>query len=479
MALLEGLEISEIMFSELDHIKNRIDAEYYQKNFLEIDSKIKAIGETNLIKIEASLDCSAFYPSITEYYDFLGNGVPFLRVNEIKNGLVKLTESTAFLPQEILDRNTSTIAVGYPGDLIIAKGGNTLAKVGLITEQHQKYALSRDLILIRTNNLKEYNRYFLWLFLHSEYGQSLLWRTASQTGQPHLTLPSINEINLPKFDLTFEELAEKLYKRSIYLNDESKRVYREAEHLLLKELNLEKFKPSQEPVNVKSFADSFGTTGRLDAEYYQVKYEDYLKQVEDYTEGNDLISSLCHVKTDNYLPTDNTEYKYIELSNIGTSGEITGSTIDFGENLPSRARRLVSKGDVIVSSIEGSLDSCALVSDEYNGALCSTGFYVLNSKKINSQSMLVLMKSELMQNILKQRCSGTILTAINKDEFLNISIPIVSPSIQEKIAELVNENFEFKTQSEHLLEVAKRAVELAIEEDEQTALNWITEQTKA
>ena len=84
-----------------------------------------------------------------------------------------------------------------------------------------------------------------------------------------------------------------------------------------------------------------------------------------------------------------------------------------------------------------------------------------------------------MQNILKQRCSGTILTAINKDEFLNISIPIVSPSIQEKIAELVNENFEFKTQSEHLLEVAKRAVELAIEEDEQTALNWITEQTKA
>tara|TARA_Y100000310_G_scaffold334999_1_gene416000 strand:- start:325 stop:1764 length:1440 start_codon:yes stop_codon:yes gene_type:complete len=479
LALLEGLEISEIMFSELDHIKNRIDAEYYQKNFLEIDSKIKAIGETNLIKIEASLDCSAFYPSITEYYDFLGNGVPFLRVNEIKNGLVKLTESTAFLPQEILDRNTSTIAVGYPGDLIIAKGGNTLAKVGLITEQHQKYALSRDLILIRTNNLKEYNRYFLWLFLHSEYGQSLLWRTASQTGQPHLTLPSINEINLPKFDLTFEELAEKLYKRSIYLNDESKRVYREAEHLLLKELNLEKFKPSQEPVNVKSFADSFGTTGRLDAEYYQVKYEDYLKQVEDYTEGNDLISSLCHVKTDNYLPTDNTEYKYIELSNIGTSGEITGSTIDFGENLPSRARRLVSKGDVIVSSIEGSLDSCALVSDEYNGALCSTGFYVLNSKKINSQSMLVLMKSELMQNILKQRCSGTILTAINKDEFLNISIPIVSPSIQEKIAELVNENFEFKTQSEHLLEVAKRAVELAIEEDEQTALNWITEQTKA
>ena len=477
--MLEGLEISEIMFSELDHIKNRIDAEYYQKNFLEIDSKIKAIGETNLIKIEASLDCSAFYPSITEYYDFLGNGVPFLRVNEIKNGLVKLTESTAFLPQEILDRNTSTIAVGYPGDLIIAKGGNTLAKVGLITEQHQKYALSRDLILIRTNNLKEYNRYFLWLFLHSEYGQSLLWRTASQTGQPHLTLPSINEINLPKFDLTFEELAEKLYKRSIYLNDESKRVYREAEHLLLKELNLEKFKPSQEPVNVKSFADSFGTTGRLDAEYYQVKYEDYLKQVEDYTEGNDLISSLCHVKTDNYLPTDNTEYKFIELSNIGTSGEITGSTIDFGENLPSRARRLVSKGDVIVSSIEGSLDSCALVSDEYNGALCSTGFYVLNSKKINSQSMLVLMKSELMQNILKQRCSGTILTAINKDEFLNISIPIVSPSIQEKIAELVNENFEFKTQSEHLLEVAKRAVELAIEEDEQTALNWITEQTKA
>ena len=36
---------------------------------------------------------------------------------------------------------------------------------------------------------------------------------------------------------------------------------------------------------------------------------------------------------------------------------------------------------------------------------------------------------------------------------------------------------ELKEQSEHLLEVAKRAVEIAIEEDEKTALDYIKQES--
>ena len=471
--MLEGLEISEILHSEVDHIKFRLDAEYYRKHFLEIDEKIKSIGETNLINIEAKLDCSAFYPSITEYYDFEGNGVPFLRVNEIKDGLVKLTESTAFLPQSVLDNNPSTIAIAYPGDLIIAKGGNTLAKVGLITDQYTKYALSRDIILVRTNKLKEYNRFFLWLFLHSEYGQALLWRTASQTGQPHLTLPSINEINLPKFDLRFEEIAERLYESSVLINEKSKITYSQVETLLLETLGLADFQPSQEPLNVKSFSDSFGSSGRLDAEYYQMKYEDYESLVRAYKGGCEAFEIACSLKDKNFKPEDKTEYKYIELSNIGKSGEITDCTTGFGKELPSRARRKVATNDVVISSIEGSLDSCALVTPEYNNALCSTGFYVVNSKKLNPETLLVLFKSKPMQALLKKGCSGTILTAISKTGLSKIPIPLIDTDTQKSIKEKINESFKLKKQSEHLLEVAKRAVEIAIEQDEETAMEYI------
>lgn len=57
------------------------------------------------------------------------------------------------------------------------------------------------------------------------------------------------------------------------------------------------------------------------------------------------------------------KYKYIELSNIGKSGEISNVDTLVGAELPTRARRIVKKGQVIVSSIEGSLESCALIGD--------------------------------------------------------------------------------------------------------------------
>lgn len=474
-ALLEGIEISIIQLSKVDHVKNRLDAEYYKKFFLLVENQIKQIGQTNLGEIGAKLDCSAFYPSITDYYNFDGAGIPFLRVNEISNGLVKITDSTAFLPQTILDNNTSTIAIGYPGDLIIAKGGNTLAKVGLITNQYDKYALSRDIILVRTNNIQKYNRYFLWLFMHSNIGQALLWRTASQTGQPHLTLPSISEIPLPQYSGKFEELAEELYKKSVLLNNKSIEYYQQSENILLETLGLKDFQTSTDSINVKGFNESFLSTGRLDAEYYQKKYEDYLKLIQSYSNGFALLTSVCNLKDNNYNPEDNKEYKYVELADIGKTGDITGCTNAKGIELPTRARRMINTDDVVISSIEGSLESCALVSEEYNNVLCSTGLYVINSKQINSETLLVLFKSEPMQYILKQNCSGTILTAINKSEFQNIPVPLINSGVQKQIKDKISESFRLKKESEQLLETAKRAVEIAIEENEEKAMKFINE----
>jgi len=108
------------------------------------------------------------------------------------------------------------------------------------------------------------------------------------------------------------------------------------------------------------------------------------------------------------------------------------------------------------------------VSKAFDGALCSTGFYVIDSNKMNSETLLVLFKSELMQNILKQHCSGIILTAINKTEFSNLPIPIIAKNPQNQVADLVQQSFTIKAESERLLATAKCAVEIAIETDEQT-----------
>ena len=96
-------------------------------------------------------------------------------------------------------------------------------------------------------------------------------------------------------------------------------------------------------------------------------------------------------------------------SNIDNTGNIRGYLQEMGQNLPSRARRRIQENDVIISSIEGSIDKIALVSNEFHNSLCSTGFYVLNSNKINSETLLVLFKNKIIQQLLKQKCSGIIL----------------------------------------------------------------------
>jgi restriction endonuclease S subunit len=208
--------------------------------------------------------------------------------------------------------------------------------------------------------------------------------------------------------------------------------------------------------------ESFLSSGRLDAEYYQSKYDEIEREIASYYDALE-IGNLCFVNQKNTKPKDGVRYKYIELSNINTIGEITGCTIDYGENLPTRARQVVKTGDVIVSSIEGSLDSCALVIPEYDNAFCSTGFYIIRSKIITSETLLVLMKLKPIQQLLKKGCSGTILTAINYDNFCNIIIPVPDGKIQTEISAKIQRCFALKAESKCLLEEAKKMVENEIE----------------
>jgi type I restriction enzyme S subunit len=56
-------------------------------------------------------------------------------------------------------------------------------------------------------------------------------------------------------------------------------LYQEAESILFDALDLKDFVPNTEPINIKSFKDSFQKTGRIDAEYYQKKYEEIVNHI--------------------------------------------------------------------------------------------------------------------------------------------------------------------------------------------------------
>lgn len=325
--------------------------------------------------------------------------------------------------------------------------------------------------------LKSKNIYpeFLFVFLKSKYGQYQLGKL--NTGNAQAYLNSLNIASLITVELvkSFQEKIKNLITVSYEKINQSKNLYSQAEELLLSELGLLGWKPKHQLAFIKNFSDT-QRAERIDAEYFQPKYEEIIEAVKKYKGGFDELGNLVKIKDKNFTPKDNEQYKYIELANISSNGEINGYTENFGNELPSRARRKVQKGNLIISSIEGSLESIALITEDWKNALCPTGFFVVNSDKINPETLLVLLKTKVGQLQLKKGCKGTILTAIDKNEFSKIFLPKIDSKIQEEIKKKITEMYEMKNLSKSLLEIAKRGVEIAIEKDEQEAEKWIENQ---
>ena len=60
---------------------------------------------------------------------------------------------------------------------------------------------------------------------------------------------------------------------------------------------------------------------------------------------------------------------------------------------------------------------------------------------------------------------GSIILHWRVGEIENVVVPLVDMPTQRKIADMVQQSFTLKAESERLLDVAKRAVEIAIEQD--------------
>lgn len=312
---------------------------------------------------------------------------------------------------------------------------------------------------------------YLFVVLSSKYCRDHIERWAKGIRQRNVGNPAVLSMAIPVLSKIQDNLAELVIK-SFDLLEKSKDSYRNAEQLLLSELGLLDWKPKHELAFVKNFSDT-KQSDRFDAEYFQPKYEEIVEAINKYKGGFDELGNLVKIKDKNFTPKDSKQYKYIELANISSNGEINGYTENFGNELPSRARRKVQKGDLIVSTIEGSLESIALITEDWKNALCSTGFFAVNSDKINSETLLVLLKTKVGQLQLKKGCKGTILTAIGKDELSKIVLPKINSKTQEEIKKKITEMYETKKLSKSLLEIAKQGVEMAIEKDEQETGKWI------
>ena len=445
----------------------RLDSFFFTKEFLNDEKIIEKQAHISIRETRAVLRSFGAY-SLNNEVSYLSEGIPFIRGVNLKNGIIQF-DDLIYISE---DAHKLLWKSEVKPETVLLSMSGTIGEVAIALPEYS-YPMNSNQDIAKIDFNGNFNPYFAYIFLLSKYGQNYLRREARGSVQQHVFLSQIENFKLPVLTIKLQERIEIIVKDIHYKLKKSATKYSQAQNLLLSELGLENFNPSNEKVSIKTLKESFLKTGRLDSEYYQVKYDDYLKKVFSYSNGYELLGECCTIKDKNFMPKDEEEYRYIELANVRSNAQITDCDVLLGKELPTRARRKVNTGDVIVSSIEGSLESCALIAEEYNNSLCSTGFYVITSDKLNSESLLTVFKSSLMLNLMKKSCSGTILTNIVKEEFEKLPIPLLKQGVQDEIANYIKQSMEYSRKAKELLEISTKSVEIAIDKDETAAHNFL------
>jgi restriction endonuclease S subunit len=458
---------SIIKLSELEGAK-RIDAELYQPQYLNIRHALAKIRHTKIGEIVQRCKKGIFDIKAEKYVSV---GVPFIRISNLKNGLIDDSDLT-FIPLAIHKKEIRTEF--HRNDIVLSKTAYPAASIIFF----EYCNISQDIVGISLKDSwkAKLAPAYVVAFLNSKYGLSEMQQWFQGNIQMHLALPDVRRITIPILSENIQKKISEVYINSHEQNRKSKSLYFQAETLLLEELGFKDFKPKYEKTYTAKLSFAF-SAHRIDAEYFQPAYEEVVRKIKEYPNGfAKLLKHAENVKPDfdpTKYPDDN--FSYVELADIDSSiGIIHSVNRVKGKEAPSRARRLLKEGDVIVSSVEGSLEKVALIDKEHDACLASTGFFQFRPLDILPEVLLVLSKTIVLQSQLKKKCSGTILTAVPKESLRDIVIPILPLSTQQKIASLVQQSHEARKKAKELLEVAKRAVEIAIEKNEKEALDYIS-----
>lgn len=126
--------------------------------------------------------------------------------------------------------------------------------------------------------------------------------------------------------------------------------------------------------------------------------------------------------------------KYIDIGSVNSEGEIIDIQELFYSDAPSRARRIVKKNDVIISTVRTYLKAIASIFDEgENNLICSTGFAVLTPKEsINPLYLHYLSRSTIYIDEIVSRSTGVSYPAINASDIGNLDC-ILPPLNEQKI----------------------------------------------
>lgn len=475
--MLEGLEVAEIFKSKISFENDvfRLDSQYFKKEYLKEDSNRGKFDNKYLGQIAFITDGQHGYHEVDE-----NSPVRHLTAKNAKGWFANDIDADRIA--KWVDDNNKRSSL-KKDDLILSTRG-TVGFCAIVDSDVLPSNIDQDVARIKIEK-KSILPTVALTYLNSKVGQD--WFERNQTGmvQQGIALWRVREIPLPIFSDNFQNVIDEIIKISKKHKNNSKQTYSIAETLLLETLGINDFTPNTNPVNVKSFKDSFLSTGRLDAEYYQKKYEEVVARIKN--QKHERLANLVKIRksiepgSDVYSDEGLPFLRVADFNKFGLNEPEKKLSSLFCKENKGLLEKLKPKKETILFSKDGSVGTAYMLRADQNfitsGAILH--LTVRDKEQILPEYLTLVLNSKLVQMQAERDAGGSIILHWRLDEIENVVVPVIDYSEQQKIAELVEESFKLKKQSDQLLETAKRAVEIAIEQDEKQAMEYISQRSEA
>jgi len=135
-------------------------------------------------------------------------------------------------------------------------------------------------------------------------------------------------------------------------------------------------------------------------------------------------------------------FRYVDIASIDRDRkEITQTSELKGADAPSRARKEVKAGDVLVSTVRPNLNAVAVVLPNLDGQIASTGFCVLrpNRKLLAERYLFYFVRSAGFIEALTSKVRGAHYPAVSDGDVKNTKLPLPLLAEQRRIVEILDQ----------------------------------------
>lgn len=466
--MLEGLEASIQNYKSLNRIIDyRIEAEYFDKRFLHIDSIFEQTEYVTFFDVAGYENGRAY--SSDEFLDGK-EGIKVAKIGDVTQK--RINENwIAVSHREFQKQNGHFLT---DGDILMTLTGDPpdVGKVNLFISNGIDSTWNQRVARIYLNEEQTafINQNVFYITLASRYCREQLERYAKGIRQRNLGVECIEKLKLPILKHDSQIYVDSLTRNSFEKLNQSQFLYREAEELLLAAIGLKDFTPREMGTNIKQFKESFSLTGRLDSEYYLPKYEDIIAIIK--AQPHDNLNVLVSIKksiepgSDVYSEDGLPFIRVSDYNKFGISKPEKCLSLDYYNSNSALLESLYPTKGTILFSKDGSVGIAYMVTENMQAITSGAILHltVIDEAKILPEYLTLVLNSDAIKQQAERDAGGSIILHWRISEIENVIVPIVPYAIQQRIASLIRESFAFRQESEQLLDEAKRMVEIEIED---------------